>query len=306
MRVKIIRVLAALVMALCWGVEAQATPSTTFWTPATSDIQGFNVWHLGVDNYFRLSETSTDTNNLPRTNTNAPARLDGFSTDVGVTVGVLPFEKFQMEVGVDGLFPATRVSPVLRSIGQSFLFNAKMGTPEGAFFGEWFPAINVGIFDVGTKNEVTNMNIVDLIVGKTLGPFGRIHGGGYYGNPNSSLMHQSGCKNGTSNAQFACANLVATGVYGAGDVSRGKLQNSGGMVGYDYAVWKVKDAAGNEYNKWTLAADYASGKNFIGGYGVGVAHSFTKDISLLSGPVWFNDHVINGGWKWSVQLDINF
>ena len=93
---------------------ASATPSTTYWTPATSDIQPFNVWHIGVDNYFRLYQSSTDTNNLAPSNTNAPARLDGFPTDVGLTVGVLPFEKFQMEVGIDGLFPATRVNPAIR------------------------------------------------------------------------------------------------------------------------------------------------------------------------------------------------
>src|SRR5438132_2799014 len=210
-----------------------ATPSTTYWTPATSDIQPFNVWHIGVDNYFRLSQTATDTNNLASSNTNVPARLDGFPTDVGLTVGVLPFEKIQMEVGIDGLFPATRVNPALRSIASSLLFNAKIGTPEGAFFGSWFPAINLGIFDVGTKGQITDMNIVDLLIGKTLGPFGRIHGGGYYANPGSALMHQSGCKNGTSNVQFSCGNLVANGVYGAGDVNRGRNQNRGGMVGYD-------------------------------------------------------------------------
>lgn len=286
MRIKIIRVIATLAMALCWGVEAHATPSTTYWTPSTSDIQAFNVWHLGVDNYFRLSRTTEELNN---------GQFDSFPTDVGLTVGVLPFEKLNMEVGIDGLFPGTRVHPVLRSISSSLLFNAKIGTPEGAFFGEWFPAFNVGIFNVGTKSEVTNMDIVDVIVGKTLGPFGRIHAGGYYGNPDAVLMRQGGCKPNSSNAALVCAG-------GA----NGKLANSGGMVGYDYGFWKVKDAAGNEYNKWTLAADYASGKNFIGGGGVGMYHYFTKDISLLTGPVWFNDHVINGQWKWTVQLDINF
>ena len=301
---RIIILLLFLILAV--SGTALATPSTTYWTPATSDIQPFNVWHIGMDNYFRLSQTSTDTNNLPSSNTNTPARLDGFPTDVGVTVGVLPFEKFQMEIGIDGLFPATRVNPALRSIGSSLLFNAKMGTPEGAFFGSWFPAINVGIFDVGTKAQITDMNIVDLLIGKTLGDFGRIHGGGYYGNPGSALMRQSGCKNGTSNVQFSCANLVNNGAYGAGDVNRGRNQNSGGMVGYDYGFWKVKDKEGNEYNKWIFAADYASGKNFIGGGGFGMYHYFNKDISLLTGPVWFNDHVINGGWKWTVQLDINF
>ncbi len=296
----------SLILAVVMTGMAHATPSTTYFTPATSDIQPFNVWHIGVDNYFRLSQTDTDTNNTLRTNTNAPARLDGFPTDVGLTVGVLPYEKIQMEVGIDGLFPATRLNPSLRSIGSSILFNAKIGSPEGAFFGSWFPAINIGIFNVGTKSEITDMNIVDLIVGKTLGDFGRIHGGGYYANPGSALMHQSGCKNGTGNVRVSCANLVANGAYGAGDVNRGDLQNRGGMVGYDYGFWKVKDKDGNEYNKWMFAADYASGKNLIGGGGFGMYHFFTKDISLLTGPVWFNDHVINGGWKWTVQLDVNF
>jgi len=31
-----------------------------------------------------------------------------------------------------------------------FFFNAKIGTPEGAL-ASWSPAVNVGIFDVGTQ-----------------------------------------------------------------------------------------------------------------------------------------------------------
>src|SRR5712691_607911 len=271
-----------------------ATPSTTYWTPATSDVQPFNVWHIGVDNYFRLSRTTEE--GLPASTGVGNNQSGSLPTDVGLTVGVLPFEKLNMEVGIDGLFPATHIHPALTSIGSSLLFNAKLGTPEGAFLGDWFPAINVGIFNVGTKSQVTNMNIADFLVGKTLGPFGRIHGGGYYGNPGSLLMHESGCKVGASNPSFACP-------AGAG---KGTLANSGGMVGYDYGFWKVKDKEGNEYNKWVFAADYASGKNFIGGGGFGMYHYFNKDISLLTGPVWFNDHAINGQWKWTVQLDINF
>jgi len=145
-----------------------ATPSTTYWTPATSDVQPFNVWHITYDSYFRLYRTAEEGSEP------AGGQFGSFSTDVGLTVGVLPFEKFNLEVGIDGLFPGTRTSPALKSIGNSLLFNAKFGTPEGAFFGSWFPALNVGIFDVGTQAQVTNMNIVDFIVGKTLGPFGRI------------------------------------------------------------------------------------------------------------------------------------
>jgi len=264
-----------------------ATPSTTYWTPATTDVQPFNVWHIGVDNYFRLSRTTEEGA------VNAGGQFDSFSTVVGLTVGVLPFEKLNLEVGIDGLFPGTRTHPALTSIGRSLLFNAKLGIPEGAL-ANWSPALNVGIFNVGVKSEVTDMNIVDFLVGKTLGPFGRLHAGGYYGNPGSALMHEGGCKPGNPGI-VAC-------IPGAS----GELDNAGGLVGYDYGFWKVKDKEGNEYNKWVFAADYASGKNFIGGGGFGIYHFFTKDISLLTGPVWFNDHIINGQWKWTVQLDINF
>ena len=274
-----------LLLSLVLTGTVSATPSTTYWTVATSDVQPFNVWHIGVDNYFRLYQTQEEVAN---------GQLTSFSTDVGLTVGVLPFEKLNLEVGIDGLFPGSRTNTALRSIGTSLLFNAKLGIPEGAF-GEWFPALNVGIFDVGTRSQVTDMNILDFLVGKTLGPFGRLHAGGYYGNPNSALMREGGCKPNTALPSVAC-------VAGAS----GKLDNSGALVGYDFGFWKIKDKEGNEYNKWVLAADYASGKNFIGGGGVGIYHYFTKDISLLTGPIWFNDHVINGQWKWTVQLDINF
>ncbi len=283
-------VLAVIIVIMWGGVLAHATPSTTYWTTATTDVQPFNVWHIGVDNYFRLYQTEEERLNV---------QSGSFSTDVGLTVGVLPFEKLNLEVGADLLFPGRLAHASLRSIGSEFLFNAKLGIPEGAL-ASWSPAFNVGIFNIGTKKEVTDMNIVDILVGKTLGPFGRLHAGYYYGNPGSALMHEGGCKNGTSNPLFSCP--------AGGDPNGplGELDNDGALVGYDYGFWKVKDKEGNEYNKWVLAGDYASGKNFIGGGGVGIYHYFTKDISLLTGPVWFNDHVINGQWKWTVQLDINF
>jgi hypothetical protein len=264
---------------------ASATPSTTYWTPATSDVQPFGVWHIGVDNYFRLSRTTEEVSN---------AQFDSFSTDVGLTVGVLPFEKLNMEVGVDALVPGTRTHGTLRSLGTSLLFNAKLGIPEGAL-ASWSPALNVGMFGIGMKKQVTDMNIVHFMVGKTLGSLGRLHAGYYYGNPDSVLMREGGCKPAPGDPTFGC-------IAGAS----GKLDNDGGMVGYDFGFWKVKDKEGNEYNKWVFAADYASGKNFVGGGGFGIYHFFNKDISLLTGPVWFNDHVINGQWKWTVQLDINF
>ena len=53
LRTRTYRVMAA-VLGAAWLLSANepahATPSTTYWTPATYDIQGFTVGHIGVDN----------------------------------------------------------------------------------------------------------------------------------------------------------------------------------------------------------------------------------------------------------------
>jgi hypothetical protein len=79
--------------------------------------------------------------------------------------------------------------------------------------------------------------------------------------------------------------------------SSGETESSGYMFAFDHQIVP---------GKWVLAGDYASGMNAIGGGGVGVYYYFTPNISILCGPVWFNDTSINGDTKLSVQLDINF
>jgi len=230
---------------------AHATPSTTYWTPMTPDIQPYGILHIGVDNYFTVFRKASHSGG-------------SFPTDFGLTMGVLPFEKLQMEVGVD----------LLESSDYPWSFNAKLGTPEDALF-KGSPTVQLGIFNVGTKKDVTNQNVVYGVIGKTIPGVGRLSVGPYIGN--SSVLRDS----------------------------NGNKKNTGVMVAFDRGFIPVKDKDGNEYNKIVLAADYASGKNAIGGGGVGLYYYFTKDISLLTGPVWFNDEGINGKWKWTVQLDIN-
>lgn len=79
----------------------------------------------------------------------------------------------------------------------------------------------------------------------------------------------------------------------------------GWMVGFIRNFCKTEDCEGKEYYKWVLAADYASGKNTVGGGGVGVYYYLTPDITLLTGPTFFNDAGLNGKWKWTVQVNIN-
>lgn len=230
---------------------AGATPSTTYWTPMVPDIQPFGVFHIGYDSYFTVFTKADD-------------GAGDFPTDIGLTVGVLPYEKLQMEVGVDLLEPSD----------YPLTFNAKIGTPEGALF-KGSPTLHLGIFNVGTKRDVTNQNVVFGVIGKTIPQVGRLSFGPYIGNDKV---------------------LVS---------SKGDKEETGFMVAFDRGFMPETDKDGNEYSKLVLAADYASGDNAIGAGGVGLYYYFTKNISLLTGPVWFNDAGINGKWKWTVQLDIN-
>jgi hypothetical protein len=243
-RLGITGLVLAMLMTMLDGT-ALATPSTEYWTPCISDVQPFNTWHLGIDNYFTIDKKA------------ASGDQGAFPTDIGITVGILPLDKFQLEVGIDALYPSD----------YPYYFNAKLGTPEDSMF-KGSPALNAGIFNVGTKNGVTDYDIVDFVVGKTLPwSLGRLHAGYYIGN-GDVLMSSSGRK-----------------------------ENDGFMIAYDRYLYK---------DKLLLAADYASGKNAIGGGGVGIYYYFTKDISILVGPVWFNDKGINGDTKWTTQLDANF
>ena len=48
------------VLACLSGHSASATPSSTFWTPMSPDLQSVGVLHLGVDNYFTVFRKADD------------------------------------------------------------------------------------------------------------------------------------------------------------------------------------------------------------------------------------------------------
>lgn len=154
-------------------------------------------------------------------------------------------------------------------------FNIGIGLPEDKIFSD-APSIKIGFFNAGTRSSGhyrTNQNIVDVIIGKSLPD---CLGGGKL------------CIGGFS-----------------GSRAMGK-NRQGFMISYQHSFCPAKYCDDKDYFKWVLCADYASGKNTIGGGGVGVYYYFTPDISILTGPVWFNSTKINGDWKWSVQIDISF
>lgn len=153
------RVLVVLA-GLSFCPEAGATPSSTLWTNCSIDVQPCRVGHVTYDNYTTLGRKG-------------PLRGGGqFANDLGLTVGILPSTNLQMEVGFDWIEPTD----------HPISFNAKIGWPEGGL-SRGSPALQLGVFNAGTKRGVTDQAIVHLITGRSLPEgLGRIHLSGYFGN----------------------------------------------------------------------------------------------------------------------------
>ena len=163
MRKNLTRFISAMFLTGVIGAaSAYATPSTHVWAPST-DIQAFGVAHITSDIYVPVKKlTDVDGDGIND--------RGGTITNLGLTVGVLPFEKVGLEVGFDHIE------------GQYPLYlNAKLGIPENAF-GDFSPAIAVGGYSIGTKSDVTDYNIYYGKVAKTIGPVGRFSAGYYTGN----------------------------------------------------------------------------------------------------------------------------
>jgi hypothetical protein len=149
------------VLLLLLPQMAGATATTHVWSPST-DVQAFNLWHITSDMYLPVEGDSSGGR--------APT-----VTNIGLTVGVLPFKNFNLELGIDhksGLGTADR---------YPLYGNAKFGIPEGAF-GKFFPALAVGILDAGTRINLTDYNVAYGKAAKTLGVLGRISAGYFSGN----------------------------------------------------------------------------------------------------------------------------
>ncbi len=156
---KLVAVAAALV-ALASSM-ALATPSTQIWIPST-DVKGFKEVNISIDNYARFSSK-------------ADAGVNTY--DVGVTVGVLPYEKFKFEVGTDFMTDNVAGSSMAQ---HPISFNFKGGVPEDAFFGG-MPAVAAGMFGINTASDPLSANVAYGLIARTLPVIGRLSVGGYNG-----------------------------------------------------------------------------------------------------------------------------
>jgi hypothetical protein len=163
LKLKRMKKIFAIIVFICFlsGEYSYSTPSTQIWIPST-DFQKWKSLHLGLDNFIRTSRING-------------VRGAGMS-DFGLTTGLLPFEKFQGEIGVDYLYLGDNIYD-----NHPVYFNAKIGLPEDAMFKN-SPAIAFGAFNFGTKKNLTDYNVLYAVIAKTLPIVGRLTVGYYTGN----------------------------------------------------------------------------------------------------------------------------
>jgi hypothetical protein len=231
---------------------ALATASTVFWTPATTYVQPFLVPHFTYDTFF--------------------GERGSYPIFTGLTIGVLPFEKLQAEVGFDLQLPGYSGSPNYQG-SEILLLNAKLGIPDAAF-AAWQPGISAGIMAAGVRSR-TRANMLHAELGKAL-PFGTVAVGGYYGLEEELWVDE---------------NL---------DEDRAGL-----LASYVTPDWNVSLPGLTKVNAF---ADVQTGQNAFGAVGAGAGLYFTPAIALLAGPVFFlNRDVQPGGssMMWSLQVDVD-
>jgi hypothetical protein len=247
-------VLASIITLVVTGV-AGATPSTQIWIPST-DIQAFKTFHLGFDDYVRVQK-------------NPDGSYSPIIYDAGLTAGVLPFEKIQMEVGIDYIrYGATPYddSPVY--------FNFKLGTPEGSIF-KGSPALAAGMYNIGLRGgdlaHNTEQDIAYVIAAKTLPVVGRISAGWYWGNGGNINFKDH----------------------------LGNTDNNGVLLSWDRTMSEIDDRL------W-LAVDYMGADNAYGAVNFGAAWAFSKNVSLLVGYDVYTRKATGGQPTFTTQIDINF
>jgi hypothetical protein len=252
---KIVLATIASALTLLASTAAMATPSTQIWIPST-DIQGFGTAHLGIDNYVRTTSKNGGLNTY----------------DLGLTFGVLPWEKVQAEVGIDYMESGSNVGTDQHPI----YFNAKIGTPEDSLF-KYSPAIAIGIYNAGTQTSgsaKTAQNISYGLLARTLPVVGRISAGGYH----------------------AAQSSVA---FSVDPVTGSELVNNGALLSWDRTLSEITD-------KLWVGVDYMSGNNANGSLNFGVSWAFTKNVSVILGYDIYNNVNTGGKNTFNTQLDINF
>ena len=153
---------------LATASAAWATPSTTFWTPSTPYTQPYLVPHLTYDTYF--------------------GEQGAYPIDLGLTIGILPFDVVNAEIGADVLYPG--------NTDTTFGVNGKVTLVEGKL-APWQPGVSAGVANVGFKKDVSDLYLLHAHLGKTFPVIGEIGGGVYTALNDKLLVDKNGEKDAT-------------------------------------------------------------------------------------------------------------
>ena len=263
--------LAAFALCGLTATLAHATPSTQIWIPST-DIQAYKTVHLNFDSYLRTKKED-------------PSNLTGAAPNQGLaplyvfgpTVGVLPFEKIQAEVGFDLIYGGANTNFGLDK--YPIYGHFKIGMPED---NTWIPAVAVGMYNIGTKSGdvrkgelATNQNIAYALVAKTLPVVGRLSAGYFVGNKKV---------------------LVKDTVDSSGNF---ESDEKGVLLSWDRTLSEISD-------KLWVAVDYQGSKSAVGALNFGVSYAFAKNVSVILGYDIYNNRKVAGENTVTLQVDINF
>jgi hypothetical protein len=247
--ISILRILILASCLLACGARAQATATTHIWAPST-DVQGFNLWHVTADMYAAV-ENDAAGNRIPTI------------TNVGLTVGVLPLKRFNMEIGVD------HKSGLGALDNYPMYGNLKLGVPENAL-GNGSPAMAAGVFDIGTKSDATDY---DVIYGKIARTFSA---------------------GGVSLGRFSAG-------YFTGDEKllldgKGEKDNRGLLAAWERTVTEVSD-------KLWVCVEYMGTESVYGSLNIGASWKVADNVSVLGGyEIFNNDDLVDTA---TLQVDID-
>ena len=268
MKESVLSIFLAIALLAASAATVLATPSTQVWVPST-DTQEYKTGRLEIDNYFRASGA--------KNSTTAGSR-DPNIMDIGLTAGVLPFKKIQMEVGCDYLVSASDPNDQHPWSG-----NIKLATPEDSIF-TFSPALAVGLYggrpakDIATKDAPSvnsGQNVVYGVVAKTIPALGALpslgrFSAGYYRGAKRALV---------DNADPALA----------------KPANDGVLLSWDRTMSELTD-------KLWVGIDFQGGNNVDGAFNAGLSWSFTKKIALLIGYDVYNKNSLAGANTFTTQV----
>jgi hypothetical protein len=229
---------------------AFATASTHIWAPS-SDVQPYKLVHITSDMYLPVEY-------------DAAGNRIATVTNLGLTVGVLPFKLVNMEIGFDH-------KSGLGMLDDYPLYgNAKIGIPENAF-GNISPALAVGVFDVGTKSDMTDFNVVYGKIAKSfavdslsLGRFSI----GYFSGHDKLLLD-----------------------------AKGDADNDGLLLAWERTMSELSD-------KLWICVEYMGTESAYGTVNFGAAWKFAPNVAVLAGYSKFNNEDLAGTATVQVDIDI--